>query len=84
MHEPANRNNFASILYRDTAASLLFGFSLFLIVLLLVAGLIFARSGHAELLKAALLLTMAFAVVGAVFGLVRGLWSGRETKRGSA
>ena len=77
MDEPANRDTVASILFRDPVGAILFGFSLFLIVLLWVAGAIFARSGHTELLRAALVLTMVFAVVGAVFGLVRGLQSGR-------
>lgn len=84
MDEHANRDTVASMIYRDPAVSILFGFSLLLIVFLLVSGAIFARSGHAELLKAALLLTMAFAFVGAAFGLVRGLRTGRETKRRSA
>jgi hypothetical protein len=59
----------------------LFGISLFLILFLWISGEVFARTGHMELLKAALLLTMAFAVVGAVFGLVRGLRSARAPKK---
>ena len=81
MDEPENRDKVASILYRDPVVSLLFGFGLFVILFVSVAIVIFHRSGHAELLKAALLLTGAFAVVGAVTGLVRGLRSGRVTKR---
>ena len=80
MDEPVNRDTVASILYRDPVGSLLFRFGLFLIVFLLVASAIFARSGNTELLKAALLLTIVFAVDGAVFGLVRGLRSGKATK----
>jgi len=83
MDEPADRDTVASILCRDPVGLILFGFSLFLIAFLSVGGVIFARWGHAELLRVALLLTMAFAVVGAVFGLVRGLQSGRATKRRS-
>ena len=83
MHEPANRDTLASIAYRDPTVSILFGFCFFLIVLLPIA-VIFARSGHLGLLKVALLLTLAFAVVGAVVGLVRGLRSGQATKRRSA
>jgi len=82
MDGPANQDKAVSILYRDPVVSLLFGFCLFLIVFLSVA-VIFARSGHMELLKVALLLTMVFAVVGAVFGLVRGLRSGKARKRPS-
>jgi hypothetical protein len=81
LDEPATRDTIASVVFRDLSGSLLFGFSLFLIVLLSVAGVIFARTGHLELLKAALVLTMAFSVIGAVFGLVRGLRSGRATIR---
>ena len=84
MDEPANRDTVSSILYRDPAGSILFGFSLFLIAFVSVAGVIFARTGHAELLRAALLLTLAFAAVGAVYGLVRGLQSAGATNRRSS
>jgi hypothetical protein len=82
MDEPANRGTVTSILYRDPTVSILFGLCFFLIVFLSVA-VIFARSGRLELLNVALLLTMAFAVVGAVIGLVRGLRSGRAKNRRS-
>ena len=81
MEEPENHDAVASILYRDPVVSLLFGFGLFTILFLSLAIAIFHRSGNAELLRPALLPTGAFAIVGAVTGLVRGLQSGRATKR---
>ena len=75
MHDPSNQDSLASIVYRDPAVSILFGIALFLMLFIPFAGAVFARTGHPELLEAALVLTGAFAVVGAVFGLVRGLRS---------
>jgi len=59
---------------RDITVSILFGAAFLLILLYLVAAALIAVGGMAYvgLLKAALLLTAAFAVVGTVFGLMRG------------
>lgn len=67
---------------RDTVASILFGIALLLIVLNAIAAALIAVGGMAYvgLLKAALLLTAAFAVAGLVFGLMRGLRSERAIK----
>ena len=81
MSEPENRNTVAAILYRDPAVSLMSGAALLLIVLLPVAGVIFARSKDAGPLIAVLVLTGIFAAVGAAFGLVRGMRSGSAVKR---
>ncbi len=64
---------------RDTAVSILSGIALSLIVLNLIAAARIAAWGmaYAGLMKAALLLTAAFAAMGMVFGLMRGLSSGR-------
>jgi hypothetical protein len=71
---------------RDTTVSILFGVALLLITLIVIAATLIAVSGMAYvgLLKAALLLTAAFAVAGMGFGLIRGLRSGRATKTQSA
>jgi hypothetical protein len=71
---------------RDTAAWILFGIALLLIVFYAIAAALIAVRGMAYfgLLKAALLLTAAFAVVGMVFGLMRGLRSGKAIKTQSA
>ena len=86
MDESANRDPVAAMLYRDPAASILFGIALFLIVLNLVAAAVFARLGFAYLglVEAAMLMTGAFALVGAGFGLWRGIRGGRAAKRRSA
>jgi hypothetical protein len=84
MDEPANHDTAASILFRDPVVSVMFGVSLLLLLLILTGTAVFARSGHAELLKTALLLTGAYAVAGTVLGLVRGLRSARAIKRRSA
>ncbi len=84
MVEPANRNKFAAILFRDPAVTIMFAIALLLIVLLPLAGAVFARTGHPELLMAALLATGTFAVVGMVLGLVRGLGSERAIRKRSA
>jgi hypothetical protein len=84
MDEHATRDTGTSVLYRDPVVSFLFGFSFLVILAFLVAEVIFAFSGYVELLRAALLLTMAFAVIGAMFGLVRGLRSRKPAKRRSA
>ncbi len=71
---------------RDTVVSILCGVACLLIVLNAIAAALIAIQGMAYvgLLKAALLLTAAFAVVGMVFGLMRGLRSGRVIKTRSA
>ncbi len=63
---------------RDTAVSILFAVAVLLMVLITIASALIAVAGMAYvgLLKAALLLTAAFAVVGLLFGLVRGPRSG--------
>jgi hypothetical protein len=59
--------------HRGLAVSLLFGMAVLLIVLIGIAAALFATLGvpYLALLKDALLLTAAFAVLGALFGLVR-------------
>jgi hypothetical protein len=71
---------------RDTAVTILFGIAILLLVLNGTAAALIAIWGMAYvgLLKAALLLTAAFAVVGMAFGLTRGLRSGRATKTQAA
>ena len=71
---------------RDTAVSVLFGIAVLLMLLLLIAAALIDLRGmaFAGLLKVALLLTAAFAVVGTVFGLMRGLRSGKAIKAQSA
>jgi hypothetical protein len=61
----------------DTSVSILFGIALVLIVLNAIAAARIAIWGitYAGLLKAALLLTAAFAVAGMAFGLIRSLRS---------
>jgi len=67
---------------RDTTVSIMFGSALFLILLNGIAAALIAGSGmsYLGLAKAALMLTAAFAVVGMVIGLMRGLRSGRAMK----
>ena len=69
--------------HRDTTVSILFGIAVLLILLTVAASALIAVSdmAYVGLLKAALLLTAAFAVVGMVFGLVRGLRSRRSINR---
>ena len=71
---------------RDTAVSILCGIAFLLIVLNAIAATLVAIRGMAYvgLLKAALLQTAGFAVVGMVCGLMRGLRSGRVIKTRSA
>ncbi len=71
---------------RDTAVSILFGIAFLLILLDGTAACLMFAWGmpYAGLVKATLLLTAAFAVVGMVFGLMRGLRSGRAIKTQSA
>lgn len=80
MNEAENRDTFGAKLRRDTAASILLGVALFLTVLNFAAAMVIARRGIAYigLMEGALVLTGLFAVVGAAFGLVRGL---RTAKR---
>jgi len=68
--------------HRDTSVSILFGIALVLIVLNAIAAARIAIWGitYVGLLKAALLLTAAFAVAGMAFGLMRGLRNGRAIK----
>jgi hypothetical protein len=71
---------------RDKTVSILFGIALSLIVLNVIASALIAAWGIAYigLVEAALLLTAAFAGVGMVVGLMRGLRSGRAIKTQSA
>lgn len=64
---------------RDAVASFLLGVAILLTVFNMIAGGLVAVSGMAflGLLKASMLLTGVFAVVGIGFGLVRGLRSAR-------
>jgi hypothetical protein len=68
--EPANR---------DTASLVMLGIACVLTAAMVTAGALFISGGTAYLglLKGALLLMMAFAILGMGFGLVRGLRSGR-------
>ncbi len=71
---------------RDTAVAILFGSACLLIVLYATAAAFIYVGGMAYfgLLRVALLLTAVFAVVGMVFGLLRGLMSGRAAKTQSS
>jgi hypothetical protein len=71
---------------RDSAVSILFGAGFLLTLLILIAAAPMAVGGMAYVgpLKIVLLLTAVFAVMGTVFGLVRGLRSGRAVKIRSA
>jgi hypothetical protein len=62
-----------------TTVSILFAIALLLIVLNAMAAAFIAAGGMAYvgLLKAALLLTAAFAIAGMVFGLMRSLWNSK-------
>jgi len=66
--------------------SILFGIAMLLMLLNVIAAALIAVWGlaYVGLLKAALLLTAAFAVAGIVLGLMRGLRSGRVIKTRSA
>jgi hypothetical protein len=78
----AMRSRKPAAINRDTVVSILFGIALLLIGLTMVASTLIAVSGMAYvgLLKAALLLTAAFAAMGMACGLMRGLRSGRAIK----
>ena len=67
---------------RDTATSVMFGFSLLLMLPLVASAVLVATSGMAYVgvVKAVLLFTAGFAVVGIAFGLVRGLRGGRAVR----
>ena len=84
MDESANLDKVRSILVRDPTVLIMFAIALFLIPLLTVGGIVFARTRNMELLFAALLLTATFAVAGMVLGAVRGLRSEGAIKRRSA
>lgn len=78
----AMRSRKGAAVNRDTAVSILFGIAILIILLNAIAATLITVWGvaYVGLAKAALLLTAAFAVVGMVFGLVRGLRSGRAIK----
>jgi hypothetical protein len=67
---------------RDRAVSILFGVAILLLLLNAIAATLIAVGGmaYAGLVKATLLLTAAFAIVGMAFGLARGLRSGIAIK----
>jgi hypothetical protein len=69
---------------RDTAASVLFGAARVLVVLYAAAACVMAACGlaYVGMLKAVLLLTAAFALVGAGFGLSRGVRGGGADRSG--
>jgi len=71
---------------RDTTVSILFAIAFLLVMSNVIAAALIAIWGlaYVGLEKAALLLTAAFAVAGMVFGLMRGLRSGRAVKTQSA
>ncbi len=79
----ATRSRKGTAMNRDTAVSILFGAALLLILFNWIAATLIAACGMAyiELLKAALVLTAAFALAGMACGLTRGLLSGRAIKR---
>jgi hypothetical protein len=81
MDNTEDRDPLTATLYRDPAASILFGIALLLIVLNTVAGAVFAVSKHVEPLEGSLALTGLFAIAGAVLGLVRSLRGGRAIRR---
>ncbi len=83
MDEDAERDAFTAALTRDPLAAVLLGLAIVLAVLLF-AGVVFARRGNLQFLEGVLALTAAFAIVGAVVGLVRGLRSGSASRRRSA
>jgi FtsH-binding integral membrane protein len=64
---------------RDTAVLIFFGIALLLTVLFVIAAGLIAAGGmhYVGVMQAALLLTAVFAVVGTVFGLMRGRRSGK-------
>jgi len=78
----AMRSREGAAVNRDTAVSILFGIALLLVLLSVIAAALIAVWGmaYAGLLRAALLLTAAFAVAGMVVGLMRGVQSGRAKK----
>jgi hypothetical protein len=78
----AMRSRQGAAVNHDRAVSILSGIALLVIVLNVSAAALIAVRGIAcvGLVKAALLLTAVFAVVGMVFGLMRGLRSGRAIK----
>ena len=78
----ATRSDEGSAEARDTATSIMFGFALLLMLLCIAAAALVAVSGMAYVgvVKAVLLLTAAFAIVGMAFGTVRGLRSGRALR----
>jgi hypothetical protein len=82
----AIRSGKGAAVKRDPAVSILFGIAFLLTFLDLIAAALIAVGGMAYggTLKAALLLTAAFAVVGVVCGLTRGLRSQRAVKTQSA
>jgi len=84
--QAAMRSRKGAALDRDTSVWILFGIGLLLIVFHAIAAALIAVFGMAYfgLLKAALLLTAAFAVVGMVVGLMRGLRSASAIKSQSA
>jgi hypothetical protein len=82
----ASRSSRGAAGVRDRAVSILFGIALLVIVLDAIAADAVAGWGMAffGLVRGALLLTAAFALLGMVFGLVRGLRRGRASKTRSA
>jgi hypothetical protein len=68
--------------HRDTTVSILFGIALLIMLLNVVAAAFIAAGGmrYVGLVRAAMLLTAAFAVTGTVIGVIRGLRSGRTIK----
>jgi hypothetical protein len=78
----AMRSREGAAVNRDTSVSILFGIAFSLVVLNVIAAALIAVWGMAYvgLLKAALLLTAAFAVAGMIMGLMRGLRSGSARK----
>ena len=82
----AMRPRKGAAVHRDTAVAVLFGILLLLILLNVTAAALVAFLGMAYvgLVKAALLLTAAFAVVCVAVGLMRGLRSGIANKTWSA
>jgi hypothetical protein len=78
----AMRSGTGAAVQRDRLVSILFGIALLLLLLNVSAAALIAAWGMAYvgLLKAALLLTAAFAAVGMVCGMIRGLRSGKAIK----
>jgi len=81
MNENMNHENVDSVIKRDPVLSIFFGFGALVLFFLTFVTFRMAFTGHAELLRPALLMTGIFAAVGMMFGLVRSVRNGRALAR---